>query len=648
MHTFASTYDVRVRQLFLTLFPVLNLIEISCEPQGNTKDKFLFFLSAFLLPVAHINTDYYIYIIRTEGMGRGYSASRSKSGRPTLRMKRSRSMSLHALKKSLDAREAAKSSSATDNGEETANAMATMEGPRKVLKVARLRRAPSSATKDNKPSTPVVSKSAEKKAAKSADGRARSSSSAAAAATNAGVRRTPSAQFRKNLEDLEQRFEEAMEASEDEDETVMNTTTMTKYKECGRVVDAVLELLTEACVPGANTKVLCDTGDEEVMTRLKTLFAKTKDAEGKRLTRGIAYPTNISVNEVLCNDSPFRVEEATILKDGDVVKLHVGCHLDGYPVSAARTFVVNAPATTNQRNDITNEEEEEKAQQPTASSSSSSSRVATAAGNAIEAARVALLAMMHALRPGTLNADITDIVAAVGHHYHVQAVEGVLSNRTKRWVPDGMDCIIGRRVTTEDPHQDVGDCEIGEHQVWCLDVAFTNNDSYRITLSEKPVTLYRRTPAEFEMDARVKQANAVLQEITDTHFCFPFHFKSLAEPLKAKLGIHVLQKKGIVDKLSPLRTKAGYVTARFSATVAVTAKRVTVLCGAPPTTPVAVPPAMRSTESADTLAPAVLEVLHRPYEFADVRAMAVKTDAKHASSPAMKRKRVEAMENEEE
>ena len=57
---------------------------------------------------------------------------------------------------------------------------------------------------------------------------------------------------------------------------------------------------------------------------------------------------------------------------------------------------------------------------------------------------------------------------------------------------------------------------------------------------------------------------------------------------------------------------------------------------------------MRSTESADTLAPAVLEVLHRPYEFADVRAMAVKTDAKHASSPAMKRKRVEAMENEEE
>lgn len=575
-------------------------------------------------------------------MGRGYSANRSKSGRPTLRMKRSRSMSLHALKKSMDSSRAAKEEGGSSNA---TNNSAEAEAPRTIVKVARQRRAPSlTTTKDINTKKAIsggtaapktVSKSVFKKTiAPSADGRARSTAS-----DNAGTRRTPSSQFRKNLEDLEEKFDDAMEASEDEDETVMNTTTMTKYKECGRAVDAVLELLTAACVSGANTKVLCDMGDEEVAKRLKGLFMKTKNAEGKRLARGIAYPTNISVNEVLCNDSPFREEEGTILKDGDVVKLHLGCHLDGYPVSAARTVVINTAAPTA----ALEGNEEGDASKPAASSSSSR----TAAGNAVEAARVALLTMMHALRPGTLNADITDLIAAVGHHYGVQAVEGVLSNRTKRWVPDGMDCIIGRRVTTEDPHQDVGDCEVDEHQVWCLDVAFTNNDNYRITLSEKPVTLYRRTPAEFEMDARVKQANEVLREITNTHFCFPFHFKSLESPLKAKMGIHVLQKKGMVDKLSPLRTKPGYVTARFCATVAVTAKRVTVLCGAPPTSAVDVPLAMRSTVSEDTLASDVLEVLHRPWEFADARAVTAKKDAKDKSSPAMKRKRVEAMTNEE-
>lgn len=35
-------------------------------------------------------------------MGRGYSASRSKSKRPTVRIKRERSASLHALKKSIE------------------------------------------------------------------------------------------------------------------------------------------------------------------------------------------------------------------------------------------------------------------------------------------------------------------------------------------------------------------------------------------------------------------------------------------------------------------------------------------------------------------------------------------------------------------
>jgi methionine aminopeptidase len=558
-------------------------------------------------------------------------------------MKRSRSMSLHALKKSMDAHEAAKTNNSIS---EEVTAVAE---PRKTVKVARVRRAMPSAGQGSVSAKPVevkvTSKSADKKSVKLTDGRARSSTT-----SNAGIRRTPSAQFRKNLEELEQRFEDAMEASEDEEETVMNPTTMTKYKECGRVVDAVLDLLAEACVAGANTKTLCDTGDEEMMKRLKGLFTKTKNAEGKRLARGIAYPTNISVNETLCNDSPFRLEDGTTLKDGDVVKVHLGCHLDGYPVSAARTIVVGATTTAAAATtagyaaeEEGNEEETQQQQQP---SVSSSSRVG--AGNAIEAARVALLAMVHALRPGTLNADITDLVAAVGNHFGVQAVEGVLSNRTKRWVPDGMDCIIGRRVTTEDPHQDVGDCEIDEHQVWCLDAAFTNNDNYRITLSEKPVTLFRRTPAEFEMDARVKQANEVLQEITADHFCFPFHFKSLENPLKAKLGIHVLQKKGIVDKLSPLRTKSGYTTARFSATVAVTAKRVTVLCGAPPpTASVGVPAAMRPTVSVDTLPAEVQAVLQRPYEFADARVVAAKTDAKDSSSPAMKRKRIETTENEE-
>ncbi|GET86918.1 hypothetical protein, conserved [Leishmania tarentolae] len=577
--------------------------------------------------------------VHTEKMGRGYSASRSKSGRPTLRMKRSRSMSLHALKKNMDAHAAAKAANGGSLGASSSSAAET-EVPRKALKVVRQRRTPSSSLSSST-ATVSATPTAAKATMTAAATKVKSTGDHGRTTTTSASPRSKSAAFRRNLKDLEKQFDDAMEASEDEEETVMNTTTMTKYKECGRVVDVVLDQLSAACVPGANTKVLCDTGDEEVALRLKALFVKTKGADGKRLTRGISYPTNVSVNEMLCNDSPFRMEDGNILKEGDVVKLHVGCHLDGYPVSAARTVIV----TTRAASAATEGDEEEAQRKRSSTTVTLPSR--SAVGNTIEAARVALLTMMHALRPGVLNADITDLIAAVGQHYGVQAVEGVLSNRSKRWVPDGIDCIIARRVTSEDPHQDVADCEVGEHQVWCLDVAFTNNHNYRITLAEKPVTLFRRTPADFDADARVRQANAMLQEITDTHFCFPFHFKSLSNPLKGKLGIHVLEKKGVVDKLPPLRTKHGHVTARFSATVAVTAKRVTVLCGAPPTTPVATPPTMRSTVSEDTLGAEVLAVLRRPYEFSDARARVTAKSASDKSSPATKRMRVEAVENEE-
>lgn len=50
-------------------------------------------------------------------MGRGYSASRSKSKRPTVRIKRERSASLHALKKSIDLHKAV-----TDNKIGSSNA----------------------------------------------------------------------------------------------------------------------------------------------------------------------------------------------------------------------------------------------------------------------------------------------------------------------------------------------------------------------------------------------------------------------------------------------------------------------------------------------------------------------------------------------
>eukprot|EP00796_Vickermania_ingenoplastis_P004294 gene4294-3110_t len=358
---------------------------------------------------------------------------------------------------------------------------------------------------------------------------------------------------------LEEELGDDIDASEDEAETVAVPDVMTKYTYAGRVVDEVLDGLAAACVSGANTVTLCEGADKQMEHLLKPYFSKVKDESGKKIARGISFPTTISVNEILCHHSPFRTSEGRILQGNDVVKMHCGCHIDGYPVSAARTVVV-----------------------PASNAGDDPTPLPDAAQHAIEAARFALLGMIHSMLPQTLNAEVTDYVARIGHHFGVQAVEGVLSNRTKRWVPDGIDCIIGRRVVERMPQQDVGECEVDENQVWNLDIAFTNSPEYRVSLAPEATTIYRRTPYDFPVDPRVQQARVVLNEISENHFCFPFHYRALNNPLSARMGIRVLLQKGVVEPLPVLRVKPPYITARFSGTVAITSKQIKVLCGLPP------------------------------------------------------------------
>lgn len=62
----------------------------------------------------------------------------------------------------------------------------------------------------------------------------------------------------------------------------------------------------------------------------------------KEMKKGIAFPTCISVNNCVCHFSPLRTESDVKLADGDVVKIDLGAHIDGFIAVAAHTLVVGA------------------------------------------------------------------------------------------------------------------------------------------------------------------------------------------------------------------------------------------------------------------------------------------------------------------
>lgn len=61
---------------------------------------------------------------------------------------------------------------------------------------------------------------------------------------------------------------------------------------------------------------------------------------------GLAFPVNISVNEIAAHFTPCHDDKSLLFKKGDVVKLDVGTHVDGYIADTALTVEVGTKRYT--------------------------------------------------------------------------------------------------------------------------------------------------------------------------------------------------------------------------------------------------------------------------------------------------------------
>ena len=405
--------------------------------------------------------------------------------------------------------------------------------------------------------------------------------------------------------------EEDPYATEDDEQTVRNPPVMTKYAHCGNMVDQTVREVMSICVPGANTYDLCIEGDRLLKEKLQKSYRKAKEEEtGKPINKGIAYPTSVSVNECVANHSPSDKGHRLVvtLKAGDVVKVHMAAHLDGYVVTAAQTLVVGIPPPFETPKVQTGNDEDGAAP---AADAVDVSVLPPAALRAIAGAYTAIHALIRKIgEPDVTNEACTNMLHGIARIYRTNPLEGVISHRTKRWVADACDgLIIQRRVVETEPQQDVADCIVKPNQVWTLDVAFTSAGCEVETDAEtaqdtpaqvkekqkwkgvefrlKPeqedagcVGIFRRN--EIEAPLRLNTAIEILDEVRLSYGCIPFHIRNLNDPKKARLGLTEIKKNFMVDAYPPLYGMPGSITARFSCTVAIgESHHISVLGGLP-------------------------------------------------------------------
>ncbi|KAL7466585.1 hypothetical protein ACHAXS_006880 [Conticribra weissflogii] len=335
--------------------------------------------------------------------------------------------------------------------------------------------------------------------------------------------------------------EAQVEKDEEEITDLSNSDVCTKYQEASKIVNLALTGLIDQCVVGAKVIDLCKFGTTVIEAQAAKLY--TKKVNGKAIERGVAFPVCVSVNDVICNHSPLPTEEMEPLKAGDIVKIDLGCHIDGYISVAAHTLVVSdspdAPPTVDDE-----------------------------MGNVAVAAYHAMLVSAASIKAGTKNSEVTAAVNRVAEAYGVNAISSVRMHQMKRFVIDGV-----KEVALKDPTADeleageekVDECTFEQAEVYAVDVAMSTGEGKPRPGVLRTTVFKRNVEANYRL--KMKNSRYLLSEVDKKFPTLPFTLASFEDERAAKMGVTECVSHGLLTPYPVLHEQKDAKVAHFKCTV---------------------------------------------------------------------------------
>ncbi|KAK7205677.1 hypothetical protein BZA70DRAFT_276770 [Myxozyma melibiosi] len=339
-----------------------------------------------------------------------------------------------------------------------------------------------------------------------------------------------------------------------------------KYIAAGRIAQSVVSVLVREISEQRLSNVfdICAVGNYLVEEECGKIFKNVEE-------KGVANPTCVDVNNCIWGYSPVERENAYVLTNGDIAKISLGVHIDGYSSLVTHTLVVLPTVPVLEQ---------------TAPTTGVVADVVCATHLATEAV-VTLLGttLQHAGTPsGFFGARkvnglrIKEVVENVAKAFKVKILPGSQVRRIKRFLV-GQDTVhevdvkgyawgaLSIEEATDDPEE--GDLkklidseaapELGE--AWVVDLAMCSFSGLQADLNPRnEFQVSRRTikphralkPTIFTRDyskslsMKLKSARGVLTEIDNRKSVFPFHLSAL-ETEGAPLGVAALVKMGILS-----------------------------------------------------------------------------------------------------
>ncbi|CAF1671083.1 unnamed protein product [Adineta ricciae] len=315
-----------------------------------------------------------------------------------------------------------------------------------------------------------------------------------------------------------------------QDETIASDLVVTKYKMASEITQRVLREVIDRCVPGASIKDTCIFGDKRLDEETSRVFKKDKDVK-----KGIAFPTCLSVNNYICHFSPLVSDPDMILKDDDVVKIDLGCHIDGYVAVVAHTLIVGA----------TREK-----------------KVTGRRADCILAAYYAAEAALRLVKPTENNTAVTEVIDRIANAYHCKPVEGMISYQMTRGVIDGEKKIY--QNPSEMQRREIEKQEFALHEVYAVDVLVSSGEG-KPRETDIRTTVYKKK--DFIYQLRMKSSRAFLSEVEKRFSLMPFTLRHFEDEKRARMGVIECAKHDLVEPYPVYQEKEGEFVAEFKFTL---------------------------------------------------------------------------------
>ncbi|KAI5811145.1 peptidase M24, structural domain-containing protein [Peziza echinospora] len=350
-------------------------------------------------------------------------------------------------------------------------------------------------------------------------------------------------------------------ASTEVDYSLANPDVVTKYKDAATIAQKVLAIIEAAAVDGTTIVSLCEKGDKLIDEEVQKVY------KGKKINKGISFPTTVSPADILTPYTPLStvVEEAArTLKAGELVKIQLGAHIDGFPSIVGSTIIVaNADGTTpapteTQANLLlathyTTELFLRLLIPPSVSTTGSTAAPAEGEKKVEK-------------KPYT-HSQINAFAKKVAETYGLSLVESTTTHMFDRNDIEAKKHIV---LNPAEGFKSEGTADVGE--MWGVEVALSAGSGKHKALELRP-TLLKKTGTQFILKRTTSRAT--YSEVAKKFGAFPFSLRQLSDERTAKMGVVECVRSNVLRQYDVMGDKDGAENTRVFITTLVSKTGIT-------------------------------------------------------------------------